>query len=263
MYFFREVSVMDIFERKQKILEILNRDGKVRVNELSALFEISDVTIRMDLADLEAKGLLSRVHGGAVSSYKTYYNMDMQQRLTANQDQKQAIAKHIVEMIDENDTIMLNAGTTTLTVFRMIPQKINLSIVTNSVAIALEAGANPNFNVVLLGGVINAKHQFVYGDDAIAQLEKYHADKLILSVDGVTLDNGLTTFYSQEVELDRMMLSRSATKIIAADSTKLGRTAFARIADIGAADYIVTNNDASAVDEIQELRQNVQNFITI
>ena len=87
---------MDIFERKQKILEILNRDGKVRVNELSALFDISDVTIRMDLADLEAKGLLSWVHGGAVSSYKTYYNMNMQQRLTANQDQKQAIAKHIV-----------------------------------------------------------------------------------------------------------------------------------------------------------------------
>ena len=81
---------MDIFERKQKILEILNRDGKVRVNELSALFDISDVTIRMDLADLEAKGLLSRVHGGAVSSYKTYYNMDMQQRLTANQTHKQA-----------------------------------------------------------------------------------------------------------------------------------------------------------------------------
>ena len=125
---------MDIFERKQKILEILQRDGKVRVNELSALFDISDVTIRMDLADLEAKGLLSRVHGGAVSSYKTYYNMNMQQRMTANQEQKQAIAKHIVSMIEENDTIMLNAGTTTLTVFRMIPTTMNLSIVTNSIA---------------------------------------------------------------------------------------------------------------------------------
>lgn len=254
---------MDIFERKQKILEILNRDGKVRVNELSALFQISDVTIRMDLADLEAKGLLSRVHGGAVSSYKTYYNMNMQQRLSANQDQKEAIARHIVEMIDENDTIMLNAGTTTLTVFRMIPPKINLSIVTNSVAIALEAGANPNFNVVLLGGVINAKHQFVYGDDAIAQLEKYHADKLILSVDGITPANGLTTFYNQEVELDRVMLTRSATKIIAADATKLGRTAFARIADISAADYIVTNSESTTPEETEVLRQSVQHFITV
>ncbi len=254
---------MDVFERKQKILEILNRDGRVKVNELSALFEISEVTIRMDLADLEAKGLLSRVHGGAVSSYKSYYNMNMQQRLSANQDQKQAIANHIVGMIEEYDTIMLNSGTTTLTVFRMFPLNMNLSIVTNSVAIALEAGSNPNFNVVLLGGSVNSKHQFIYGDDAIAQLEKYHADKLILSVDGITPDNGLTTFYNQEVELARIMLSHSATRIVAADSTKLGRTAFARISDIGEADYIITNADASVQEEITELRQLVPNLITV
>lgn len=254
---------MDIFERRQKILEILHRDGRVKVNELSELFEISEVSIRIDLADLEAKGLLSRVHGGAVSSYKTYYNMDMQQRLSANQEQKQAIARHIAAMIDENDTIMLNGGTTTLTVFRMIPATMNLNIVTNSVTIALEAGANPNFNVVLLGGLINSKYQFNYGDDAIDQLRKYHADKLILSVDGITSASGLTTYYNHEVELDRIMLSRSATRIVAADSTKLGRTAFARISDIGEADYIITNNDASTKEEIEDLRQSAKNVITV
>lgn len=254
---------MDVFERKQKILEILNRDGRVKVNELSTLFDISEVTIRMDLADLEAKGLLSRVHGGAVSSYKSYYNMNMQQRLSANQAQKQSIAKHIVEMIEEYDTIMLNSGTTTLTVFRMFPVNMNLSIVTNSVAIALEAGNNPNFNVVLLGGSVNSKHQFIYGDDALAQLEKYHADKLILSVDGITADNGLTSFYNQEVELARVMLSHSATRIVAADSTKLGRTAFARISDIGEADYIITNADPSTQEETAELRQLVPNLTEV
>ena len=254
---------MDIFERKQKILEILQRDGKVKVNELSALFDISDVTIRMDLADLEAKGLLSRVHGGAVSSYKTYYNMNMQQRMSANQEQKQAIARHIVSMNEENDTIMLNAGTTTLTVFRMIPTTMNLSIVTNSIAIALEAGAIPNFNVVLLGGSINSKHQFIYGDEAIAHLQKYHADKLILSVDGITPENGLTTFYNREVELDKVMLSHSATRIIAADSTKLGRTAFAKIADVTEADYIITNNDMPNTEEMEQLKQLIQHVITV
>lgn len=254
---------MDIFERRQKILEILHSEGRVKVTKLSALFDISEVSIRMDLADLEAKGLLSRVHGGAVSSYKTYYNMDMQQRLSANQEQKQAIARHIVGMIEENDTIMLNAGTTTLTIFRMIPASMNLSIVTNSIAIALEAGTNPNFNVVLLGGAVNSKHQFVYGEDAIAQLGKYHADKLILSVDGINLANGLTSFYNREVELDRIMLSHSATRIIAADSTKLGRTAFARISDISDADYIVTNQDNSTQDEIEELKQEAQNIILV
>ena len=254
---------MDIFERKQKILELLNQNGKVRVNELSALFDISDVTIRIDLADLEAKGLLSRVHGGAVSSYKTYYNMDMQQRLTANQTHKQAISARIVEMIDNNDTIMLNAGTTTLTFFRQLPPKINLCIVTNSIAIAQEAGQNPNFNVVLLGGFINAKYQFTYGEDAILQLKKYHADKLILSVDGITPTNGLTTFYNQEVELARVMLSRAATKIIAADSTKLGRTAFAKIADLEVADYIITNQHPVDSEDAEEYTHIVQNFIMV
>lgn len=254
---------MDVFERKQKILEILQRDGRVKVNELSSLFDISDVTIRMDLADLEAKGMLSRIHGGAVSSYKSYYNMDMQQRMSTNQEQKQAIARHIVGMIKDYDTIMLNAGTTTLTVFRMIPKKMNLSIVTNSVAIALEAGANPNFNVVLLGGTVNSKYQFIYGDDAIAQLNKYHADKLILSVDGLTLANGLTTFYDREAEIDRLMLSHAATKIIAADSSKLGRTAFAKISDISEVDYIVTNRDDSAREEMEQLRPVVQEIITL
>ena len=79
---------MEQFERRQKIAELVNSKGKVKVTELSELFGISEVSVRSDLADLEAKGLLSRIHGGAVSSYKTYYNMDMQQRLSANRDNK-------------------------------------------------------------------------------------------------------------------------------------------------------------------------------
>lgn len=82
---------MDIHERKQKILELITNEGKVRVNELSELFGISDVTIRMDLADLEQKGMLSRIHGGAVSSYKPYYNMSLAQRASANEAEKKPL----------------------------------------------------------------------------------------------------------------------------------------------------------------------------
>lgn len=254
---------MDVFERKQKILELLQRDGRVKVSELSRLFDISDVTIRMDLADLEAQGRLSRVYGGAVSSYKSYCNMDMQQRMITNQEQKQAIARRIVDMIEDNDTIMLNAGTTTLTVFRMLPQSLNLSIVTNSAAIALEAGANPNFNVVLLGGAVNPKHQFTYGDDAIAQLRRYHADKLILSVDGISVNNGLTTFLNAEADLDRTFLAHAATRIIAADATKLERTAFAKISDLTEADYIVTNNEPAMAEELEQLKLGGPTVVTV
>lgn len=254
---------MDVFERKQEILKLLHRDGRVYVSELSKTFGISDVTIRMDLADLESKGLLSRVHGGAVSCYKTYYNMSMQERLSVNQEQKKRISEAIAGMIKENDVIMLNAGTTTLTTFRMIPSNMNVSIVTNSIAIALEAGANPNFTVVLLGGQVDFKYQFTYGDDAIAQLQKYHADKLILSVDGISADAGMTTYYNREVEIDRIMLTHAQTKIIAADSTKLGHTAFAKISESRQIDYVVTNEDPEQAEEIAELKLAVPNVITV
>lgn len=241
---------MDIDSRKDKILELLASKGKVRVTELSELFGVSEVTVRMDLADLEARGLLSRVHGGAMSSYKTYHNMSLQQRLGANHEKKAAIASRAAEMVEDHDTVMFNSGTTTLLTFRMLNPNLNLSIVTNSIAIALEAGANPNFNVVLLGGDVNAKYQFTCGSDAAEQIKRYHADKLVLSVDGVDTENGFSTYYDKEVALDRLMLENSSMHIIAADYTKIGRTTFAKISDIDVADYIITNKNASEEDKL-------------
>ena len=240
---------MDIDSRKDGILELLASNGKVRVTELSERFGVSEVTIRMDLADLEEKGLLARVHGGAISSYKTYYNMSLQQRLGANHEKKIAIAQHAAGMIEDHDTVMFNSGTTTLLTFRMLNPNLNLSIVTNSIAIALEAGANPNFNVVLLGGDVNAKYQFTCGSDAAEQIRRYHADKLVLSVDGVDVANGFSTYYDKEVDIDRRMLENSSLHIIATDYTKIGRTTFAKVSDISVADYIITNRNASEEDK--------------
>jgi len=251
---------MDVDTRKQKILDMLNQNGKVKVSEISEAFNISEVTVRNDFADLESKGLLSRIHGGAISSYKPYYSMNLNQRLQANQEQKSSIAEKVAGMIDENDTIMLNAGTTTLLVLRMIPMRMNLSIVTNSIAIALEAAANPNFNVILLSGSVNSKYQFTYGDDANSQLERYHADKLILSVDGINTDGVISTYYNTEAELDRRMLSRANTNIIAADHTKIGRTAFTEIASLTGDDLIVTNRGVSP-DDLELLSSHVSEIV--
>ena len=227
--------------RRKNILELLNKNGSVRVTELSRLFDISEVTIRTDLADMENKGLLTRVHGGAVSSYKPYYNMNLNQRMSTNLEQKEIIAKKISNMIEDNDTVMLNAGTTPLLVFRAIPSHLNLNIVTNSISIALEGTTKPNFNIILLGGLINPKYQFTFGDDAIRQLKTYHADKLILSVDGIDPEHGFSTYYDKEAEIDRIMLEKSNVNIVAADHSKFNRCAFTKISDLSVADYIVTD----------------------
>ena len=141
-------------QRKQKISELLKENDTVKVTELSSLFGVSEVTVRAYLEDMEKKGLLSRVHGGAVSSYKPYYSMNLNQRLETNQKEKVEIAEKIAAFIEPNDTIMLNAGTTTLLAFRKFPTDYNLNIVTNSISIALEASSNPNYNVILLGGSV-------------------------------------------------------------------------------------------------------------
>ncbi|MBE7050701.1 MAG: DeoR/GlpR transcriptional regulator [Ruminococcaceae bacterium] len=233
---------MDLNKRKQTILDLLEKNGSVSVAELSKVLGTSEVTVRTYLTDLEAKGLLSRVHGGAISSYKPYYSMNLSQRLSTNQAEKLKIAKAVAKMVDDKDTIMLNSGTTTLLVFRSLPTNYNLNIVTNSVAIALEAADIQNFNVCLLGGYVNSKYQFSYGDDAIEQLKRYHADKLILSVDGIDTQNGFTTYYDKEAAIDRTMIEQSEICIVAADATKFGRTAFAKISSPEVADIIVTDS---------------------
>ena len=104
-------------QRKKKISELLKENDSVRVSELSRILDVSEVTVRSYLEDMEKKGLLSRVHGGAVSSYKPYYSMNLNQRLEANQTEKVEIAEKISSLIRDNDTVMLNAGTTTLLAF--------------------------------------------------------------------------------------------------------------------------------------------------
>ena len=251
---------MELNERKQKILELLEENGSVTVTELSKQFDISEVPVSTYLTDLEAKGLLSRVTGGAISSYKPYYSMNLNQRLNTNQTEKKKIAEKIAQMIDDRDTIMLNSGTTTLLVFRSLPTNYNLNIVTNSIAIALEAADIPNFNVCLIGGYINAKYQFTYGDDATEQLKKYQADKLILSVDGIDAQNGFSTYYDKESAVDRTMIEQSEVCIIAADTTKFERTAFAKISPLDVADIIVTNDKLSEgiYTKLNKLNINVQ-----
>ena len=253
---------MNIDDRKNRILELLKENGIVKVTALSEMFGISEVSVRSYLADMESKGLLSRVHGGAISSYKPYCSMNFNQRMETNKSEKNSIAARVASMIEPDDTIMLNSGTTTLLVFRQLPLDYNLKIVTNSISIALEASANPNYSVTLVGGSVNAKYQFSYGPDAALQLENYHADKLILSVDGIDLEKGFSTYYDEEVFVDKTMIENAEVCIVAADKSKLRRNAFSKISGLECADYIVTNCDLNE-EEQRVLEDNEISYILV
>ena len=228
-------------QRREDIISIIHSKGKVRVSELSEKYGISDVSIRKDLEFLEMQGQLSRVHGGAVGVNKLYVNMDLTERFKTNSVSKKKLAKLAASLIEDNDTIMMNAGTTLSYVLHAIQGKKNITIVTNSMQNAMEASLYSSFNVILLGGEFDSKYQFTYGEDALNQLSNYHATKCILSVDGISVESGLSLYYSNEASLARKMIESSNTLIVTADGTKLGKNAFAKITDIREADIIVTN----------------------
>ena len=148
----------------------------------------------------------------------------------------------------------MNSGTTLAYVLHALEGKRNITIVTNSVQNAAEASIIPSFGVILLGGEFDSTYQFTHGENAVAQLENYHAAKCILSVDGISAEAGLTLFYSTEAALVRKMIDSSLEVIVVADSTKVSRCAFAKITDISGADILVTNSDASQ-DELAKLEK--------
>lgn len=241
-------------KRREEIIELIHLNGKVRVSELSERYGISEVSIRKDLEALEAEGHLTRIHGGAVGMNKLYINMDLTERYKTNAAAKKEVAELCAKLISDNDTIMMNAGTTLTYVLRALRTKKNISIVTNSVQNATEAALYPTFNVILLGGELDSKYQFTYGQDAIHQLENYHATKCILSVDGISVESGLTLYYSNEAELARRMMECSDVSIVVADSTKLGKNVFARITDASKTDVLVTNKSGNST-ELEKLRE--------
>ncbi len=242
-------------ERREEIITIIQEKGRVKVSELSEKYGISEVSIRKDLELLEAEGHLSRVHGGAVGLNKLYVNMDLNERYKTNAMSKKKLAELASRFIDDNDTIMMNAGTTLTYVLRAIRSKKNITIVTNSVQNATEAALYSDFRVILLGGELDSKYQFTYGDDAIAQLENYHANKCILSVDGISASAGLTLYYSNEASLAKKMLESSGTVIITADSSKVGKNVFAKITDAKKTDILITTytENKTEIDLLRKL----------
>ena len=247
-----QVSDTGPSSRRNQIVERLNLKGIVRVAELSELFDISEVTVRNDLAELEKEGVLERVHGGAIPSFRSYYNMNFYERKDSRLEEKKRIAAAVSQMIHDGDTVMMNSGTTTHFVACELKNHKNLSILTNSISIAMEIGGLQEIDVILFGGCIDVKYSFLYGDDTLNQLRKYRAEKLILSIDGID-SSCISTRHFLETELNKTMISHVNNVIVVADYSKIGRREFSYISDISSVRSLVTNKQAHP-DEIDKLR---------
>ena len=153
---------LKIDTRRKKILDLLRRDGQVRVTQLSDALGATVVTIRSDLDALEQDGYLERTQGGAIQTVKNYYNLEFQRRKQEHMEEKIAIAAAAAALVRDGDTLFINSGTTTYFTAIELKQRKNLNVVTNSISVALELGGLPTFRIILLGGDINAQYTFTY-----------------------------------------------------------------------------------------------------
>ena len=237
---------MKFQERSALILAELAQKPSVSAEELSRKLQVSLVTIRKDLNQMDRDGLLIRTFGGATACS---VSKAQQTRMAA----LQIIARGVSDCIEDGDSLILDAGSTTLLAARWLLQKEQLKVITNSLPIGLELCRHEEIQLILLGGDLNSSGVFTYGKDAVRQLEQYKARKLILSVSGVSCSSGLTTRHSGLPELFRKMIERSHEVIVVADDTKIGFERFSHICDLDAVDRIITNWSPDSEPELQRM----------
>ncbi len=208
-------------DRQSRILELLQRDGHVRVPELSRILAVSEITIRRDLAILEEKNQLERTHGGAITTNRVYKEVNYSSRSDLELENKDAIARYAASLIEEGDTVFINGGSTTFHIFRYI-NKQNVKIITTNAG-CIGQIKNPGVELILAGGLYRPESNAFYGGFTNGILNRVNASKAILGVHGISRRFGLTTPMEYAAETSRLMIDRTRGDIIVvADHRKIG-----------------------------------------
>ncbi len=235
-------------ERQRSIMDRIHSNGKVTVEELASLFNVSAPTIRADLARLEEQGLLRRTHGGAIALSATLFEPPYAQREVMRYDEKKAIARAAANLVKDGETVLLDAGTTVHEIAFLLKEKTALTVVTNSLVNALELMDSPGIEVVLIGGSIQPRRRATLGPLAIRFLDSFHVDKAFLSFNGVHIVSGYTVVDFDAAEIKKRMMQCASECIVAADSSKIGKIAFASVAPIQFARILITDNGVQEID---------------
>ncbi len=237
-------------EREENILSILSTQGSVTVTNLSKSLDVSEVTIRSDLSRLEEGGLLVRTHGGAVPAIHPH----IFQRNTLNIDQKNAIAKKVASTINDGDTIMIEAGTTTGLIPRYLVGKKNIHVITNSNQVFATARTNPDLKITLVGGEYRNNTDSFVGAIAQETLQKFNVTHAFVGTDGFSVQAGITTHLVEGGEIIKIMRQKAKNLVLLADSSKFDKTGVVTILPLTEVDIVYTdsglcNNDIENLNE--------------
>jgi DeoR family transcriptional regulator of aga operon len=235
-------------ERRRAILEIMNRDGRVLVTELSRQFQTSQVTIRKDLELLHEQRHLHRTHGGALPSRDgALEDPTLREKEQLHRKDKLHIASAAARIVNEGQVVILDSGTTTTAVARALRNFHNLTIVTNAVNIAAEL-VGSRVDVILTGGTLRKNSFSLVGPIAEETLRHLSADTLFLGVDGFDVHYGLTTPNLLESKVNRVMVEVAKRVIVVCDSSKFGRRSLSRIGPTSVVQQVITDHGIPKAD---------------
>ncbi|WP_242900751.1 DeoR/GlpR family DNA-binding transcription regulator [Actinomadura terrae] len=240
---------MSRHERWNALLGLLAEEGRLTVEEAAARMEVSPATIRRDFDQLAQQQMLTRTRGGAVAQ-SVSYDLPLRYKSARHAPEKQRIAAATAELARPDSIIGLNGGTTTSEVARVLATRADLhaegssptiTIVTNALNIGNELAVRPHVKIVLTGGVPRPQSYELTGPLATGIFDHVTLDVAILGVNGVTVEYGATCRNEGEADVGRLMAERAEQIIVVADSSKIGRRAFARICDTSRIDVLVTD----------------------
>lgn len=236
------MNKMFVEERRQQILDLLSENKRITIQELVDRINVSDATLRNDLAKMERDQLLKRTHGGAISLDYLEQELNLSTRESTNKNEKLSIAMKAFKFIQDDQSIMLDASSTALELAKLLSKtQKRLTIVTNGINTALELNQNRDITVILLGGILQKSSPILEGSLGIDLLAKINIDTFFVSANGFTTTNGMQDFSVYEVELKKHMVKNASKVVALLDYSKFGKNSIATFASITDIDIIITD----------------------
>ena len=232
-------------ERQQKILELIQQTGKIRISELTNMFSVSEVTLRNDLSTLARKGYLTRTHGGALLQEHSIFpgkaRLSFGGKDVPNLAAKRAIGRRAVEYIESGMNILLDAGTTILEIARNLHGFRDLTVITDSIPVAVELSGEEEITVLLTGGVLRPASLAVIGPESWSMLEGIHVQRAFIGARGYSPERGFFCGNTIEGETKRRMMAVAEEKFVVVDASKFGSSSLVPFADLADFDYLLTD----------------------
>jgi DeoR family transcriptional regulator of aga operon len=246
-------------ERYSQILQMIRVQQKMSIIDLSKQLGVSPITIRRDLKDLVDRGMVHRIYGGAIAAQSTPIDSPVLQRLNKDKEIKSKIGQVAAALIQDGETVFIGSGSTTTYVARQLVDRKGITVITNALNVGMELATSEGVSVVVVGGMLRASELSLIGHITDQALRELRVDKVIMGIQAISTQAGLSNDYLPEVMTDRAIFGMAEEVILVADNTKFEKVETGYVAPLHGIKTLITNSktDQKILKQIRDLGINV------